>query len=216
MIITCIKGGLLPDFNKCIPFGEHDIAMYIDENIYFVFYDIFDCKTQSRFSLSTFLDIDKEAGITREEMDFRSSYFIKHKKALVSKALKNPEDTLFFNSIEVEVLSKYFYEMKLSCKVDIFINDERVELEDVLDKKEFKTIESFIEFFDMCEYVNAKELAEIRKGLYKPKLNKFKIAVGGAIVGTLGVIAGVALGYKFSSKKNVNIDMSQASIGQEA
>lgn len=209
MIITCIKGGLLPDFNKCIPYGEHDLAMYIDENIYFVFYDILDCKTQSRFSLSTFLDIDKEAHMDKEDMDFRLQYFYKHKKALIYKALRRPEETLFFNSIESEVLSKYFYDMKFSCKVDVFVNDKLVSLEEAMEmKEEYERISEFIEFFNMCEYVDAKELAEIRKGIYVPKKAKRKNILGGFVIGGLGILAGVALGYKLGSKK-CNVQTTQ-------
>lgn len=216
MIITCIKGGLLPDFNKCIPYGEHDIAMYIDENVYFVFYDILDCKTQSRFSLSTFLDVDKDVRISKEEMDFRLDYFRKHKKALVSKALRNPEETLYFNSIEVEILSKYFHEMKFTCKVDIIVNNEQVELEDIVDNKDiYNLVSDFVEFFNMCEYVSAKELTEIRKGIYVPKQHKAKSIISGLVVGGLGIIAGVAIGYKFGSKKNKETSLEE-NIGQEA
>lgn len=210
MIITCIKGGLLPDFNKCIPYGEHDLAMYIDENIYFVFYDILDCKTQSRFSISTFLDIDKEAHISREEMDFRLDYFRRHKKALVSKALRNPDESIYFNSIESEVLSKYFYEMKFACKVSIFINDKQVTLEEASSRKdEYERICEFIEFFHICECIDAKDMLEIRKGIYKPKKNKTKFVMSNLITGGLGVIAGIAIGYKFGSKKIDKIEMSQ-------
>lgn len=217
MIITCIKGGLLPDFNKCIPYGEHDIAMYIDENIYFVFYDILDCKSQTRFSLSSFLDVDKEAHITKEEMDFRMDYFRRHKKALISKALRNPDETLCFNSIEAEVLAKYFHEMKFTCKVDIFVNNEQVELAELSNNKEvYELVSEFVEFFNMCEYVDAKEIADIRAGIFTPKKTKVKSLVGGLVAGGLGIIAGVAIGYKFGSKKNaqeVTIDNNE---GQEA
>lgn len=205
MIITCTKGGLLPDFNKCIPYGEHDIAMYISDNIYFVFYDILDCKTQSRFSLSTFLDIDKEAHISKEEMDFRLDYFRRHSEALISKSLINPNSTIFFNSIEAEVLSKYFYDMKFTCKVDIFVNNKQVELEDVLDDKEnYERIIEFVNFFNMCEYVNAKEYTEIKKGVFIPKGNKKKSFIKSFVIGGIGFIAGVSIGYKLSSRKDGN------------
>lgn len=203
MIITCINGGLLPDFNKCIPYGEHDVAMYIKENIYFVFYDILDCKTQSRFSLSTFLEIDKEAHISKEEMDFRLNYFRKHNKALISKSLTNPENTIFFNSIESEVLSKYFHEMKFACKVDIFVDNQQVQLEDIKDKKEdYERILEFVSFFNMCEYINVKEYIEIKQGIFVPKQDKRKSLMKNIFIGSLGILAGVAIGYKFNSNKN--------------
>lgn len=201
MLITCISGGLLPDFNKCIPYGEHDIAMYIKEDVYFVFYDILDCRTQSRFSLSTFLDIEKEARITKEEIDFRLDYFKRHEKALISKALRNTEESIFFNSIESEVLSKYFHEMKFTCKVDVFVNNQQVELEDLReDKENYDRIIEFVEFFNMCEYIDVKEYIDIKQGVFIPKKNKKKTIVNSILIGTAGVVIGTFIGSKLSKK----------------
>ena len=60
----------------------------------------------------------------------------------------------------------------------------------------------------MCEYVDAKELAEIRKGIYVPKKTKRKNILGGFVIGGLGILAGVALGYKLGSKK-CNVQTTQ-------
>lgn len=205
MIITCINGGLLPDFNKCIPYGEHDLAMYIKENVYFVFYDILDCRTQSRFSLSTFLDIDKDARITKEELDFRLDYFRRHEKALIYRALRNVDDSIFFNSIESEVLSKYFHEMKFTCKVDIFIDNKQVQLEEIKDKDEnYERILEFIDFFNICEYINVREYVDIKQGIFVPKREKKKSLIKNIVAGTAGLAVGVFIGHKLSNKINIS------------
>ncbi len=205
MIITCISGGVLPDFNKCIPYGEDNIAMYIGENMYFIFYDIYDCKERSTFSMTSFLEVDKDCHMTKEEIDYKLSFFRKHHKASVNRSLINPEESIFFDSIQVEVLSKFFFESKFSCKVDLVIGERRIELDELEpDSDLYNRVMSFVEEYRMCELISSKELAEIRAGIYKRKPSIRSIIAASVATGILGAVAGVAVGYKFSSKKQTD------------
>lgn len=217
MLITCISGGVLPDFNKCIPYGEDNIAMYIGENIYFIFYDIYDCKERSTFSIGSFLEIDKECGMTKEEIEYRLNFFKKHHKASINRALINPEESIFFDSIQVEILSKFFFDNKFSCKVDLVLDGRRIEIDELEPGSTlYKRVISFVEEYNMCELISSKELAEIRAGIYKRKPSMGSIILASATTGILGAVAGVAIGYKFSSKKQINEEMSPSdSLGHQ-
>lgn len=217
MLITCISGGVLPDFNKCIPYGEDNIAMYIGENMYFIFYDIYDCKERSTFSITSFLEVDKDCNMSKEEIDYRLAFFKKHQKASINRSLINPEESIFFDSIQVDILSKFFFDSKFSCKVDLVLDGRRIELDELdPDSDLYTRVMSFVEEYRMCELISSKELAEIRAGIYKSKTSLRNILLASATTGILGAVAGVAIGYKFSSKKQIDKELPTShDLGQQ-
>lgn len=206
MLITCLRGGLRPDFSKCVFKGEREIAMYIHKDIYFSFYDIYDCKAEMMFNAQNYLVSHcKNVKLTRETLDARLKFFDVHKEALISKSLEDNNISMFFDSLEEDALRDIFAKEKFSCSVSIYVKGEEVPMEDIIkNEKLYGLISQFLDELGVCEIVSAKDLAEIRAGVFKVKPSK-----KGVVIGTIsGAIVGFGAGFLtkkyFDKKGNIN------------
>ena len=197
MIVPCIKGGLMVDASKCAPSGEHDIIMHISKNLSFEFYDIYDCKTQTQFSISRLivnnLKIKKEIYLKRIEI------YEKHKKALLDRVLAGDgEESMFFDSIEQEGLNKVLADNKFTAKVRIIYKDEEVLLKELKTKSkiDFENAMFFIDELNMVEMIDVRD--------YEEKINHVKFTNKPKVRDiTFGFVAGIAATLLINKVKNV-------------
>lgn len=186
MIVPCIKGGLALDASKCVPSGQHDILMHISKNLSFEFYDIYDCKTQSQFSISNFLlnNLKTKEDVYKKRIEF----YNRHKKALLSRALcSTGEESIFFDSIEQEALNKVLADNKFTAKVSIIYEGKIITLKELSkkDKKEFKNAMIFCEELNMVEMIDVKD--------YEEKINHVKFPYNPKLIDiSFGFVAGIA------------------------
>ena len=196
MIVPCIKGGLMVDASKCAPSGEHDIIMHISKNLSFEFYDIYDCKTQTQFSISRLivnnLKIKKEIYLKRIEI------YEKHKKALLDRVLAGDgEESMFFDSIEQEGLNKVLADNKFTAKVRIIYKDEEVLLKELKTKSkiDFENAMFFIDELNMVEMIDVRD--------YEEKINHVKFTNKPKVRDiTFGFVAGIAATLLINKVKN--------------
>ncbi len=186
MIIPCIKGGLALDASKCVPSEQHNILMHVSEKLSFEFYDIYDCKTQTQFSISNFLlnNLKTKEDIYKKRMEF----YNRHKKALLNKALcGNGEESIFFDSIEQEALNKVLANNKFTAKVSIIYEDKPISLKELSkkDKREFKNAMIFCKELNMVEMIDVKD--------YEEKINHVKFPYSPKLIDIgFGFVAGIA------------------------
>mgnify|MGYP006928561253 CR=1 FL=1 len=184
------------DASKCAPSGEHDIIMHISKNLSFEFYDIYDCKTQTQFSISRLivnnLKIKKEIYLKRIEI------YEKHKKALLDRVLAGDgEESMFFDSIEQEGLNKVLADNKFTAKVRIIYKDEEVLLKELKTKSkiDFENAMFFIDELNMVEMIDVRD--------YEEKINHVKFTNKPKVRDiTFGFVAGIAATLLINKVKN--------------
>lgn len=203
MIIPCIKGGLALDASKCAPSSEHDIIMHVSKKLAFEFYDIYDCKTQTQFSISSFLlnNLKTKEEVYRKRLEF----YDRHKNALLNRALSSSgEDSIFFDSIEQEGLNKVLADNKFTAKVSIIYKGKEITLKELAkkDKKELKNAMIFCKELNMVEMIDIKDYEEKINHVkfpHKPKLIDISFGFVAGIAATLLIIK---KGGKYESFRN--------------
>lgn len=183
MIVPCIKGGLMVDASKCAPLDDHDLVMYITTKLSLEFYDIYDCKTQTQFSISNMMLNGLK--VKQDIYDKRISFFNKHKKALISRTVSDEDQTVFFDSIEIEAIEKTLQKNKFSAKVRIIFDGKEVTLKELKQKskKDFNNVVFFIREMNMVEMISVEDYEEVVNKVKFPHKAKLKDIGFGFAVG---------------------------------
>lgn len=166
MIITNLRTLFNPPLNKTVLLGDKELIMYVEENIAFVFKDIYDPKSDLYFSPRGFLIKHKIA--TDDELNRRLVYFENNKIELIRQTLSDKKLSLFFNSIEQDKLMEAFEKGRFCVNVELYIDGKSIAIDEAMNDERYKYVISYwADRLELIALFSARQVADIGKGEVK-------------------------------------------------